>query len=93
MDIEQMRTIIYRPLKQQKLPKCIKKNFEKFAVSTYDIIYPCEAYTFRKYVNSLLNRMHKTYQLSDETDDNIYGNAIILYNIIYHKFYHNIWTF
>ena len=85
-----MRTIIYHPLKQQKLPKCIKKNFNKFAISTYDVIYSCDSYNFRKYVNSLLNRIHKTYQLSDKTDDNMYDDAIRLKCIIYHKLYHKI---
>lgn len=93
MDIEKMRTIIYHPLKQQKLPKCIKKNFNKFAISTYDLIYPCDAHNFRKYINGLLNRIHKTYQLSDQTDDNMYGDALGLRSIIYHKLYHHLWTF
>lgn len=93
MDIEQMRTIIYRPLKQQKLPKCIKKNFQKFSISTYDLIYPCDAYSFRKYINGLLDRIHKTYCLSDQTDNNMYSDAIVVYNIICHKLYYNIWTF
>lgn len=93
MDIEQMRTIIYRPLKQQKLPKCIKKNFQKFAISTYDLIYQYDTYNFRKYINSLLDGIHKTYQLSDKTDDNMYDDAITLHSIIYHKLYNHIWTF
>ena len=93
MDVEKMRTIIYHPLKQQKLPKCIKKNFNKFTISTYDVIYPCDSHNFRKYINSLLNRIHKTYQLSDKTDDNMYEDALALRSIIYHKLYHHICTF
>ena len=59
MDIEKMRTIIYHPLKQQKLPKCIKKNFNKFAISTYDLIYHNEMFDFRRYINYLLDNMHE----------------------------------
>ena len=53
MDIEKMREIIYHPLKQQNLPKCIKKNFDKFSVSTYDLLYPYGMYQFRKKINNI----------------------------------------
>lgn len=87
MDIEKMRTIIYHPLKQQKLPKCIKKNFNKFAISTYDLIYHNEMFDFRRYINYLLDNMHEKYHFSNKTDDSMYGDAIRLYCIIYHKLY------
>lgn len=90
MDIEQIRTIIYRPLKQQKLPKCIKKNFNKFAISTYDLIYPNEMFDFRGYINYLLDNIHGKYHLSNKTDDDMYCDAIRLKCIIYHKLYHKI---
>lgn len=93
MDVEKMREIIYHPLKQQKLPKCIKHNFDKFSVSTYDLLYPYEMYKFRWYLNDLLNKMHADYSLSEETDNNMYVNALKLSSAIYNKLYDHLWTF
>lgn len=93
MDVEKMREIIYHPLKQQKLPKCIKHNFDKFSVSTYDLLYPYEMYQFRWYLNDLLNKMHADYNMSEETDNNMYVNALKLSSAIYDKLYNRLWTF
>lgn len=93
MDVEKMREIIYHPLKQQKLPKCIKHNFYKFSVSTYDLLYPYEMYQFRWYLNDLLNKMHADYNLSEETDNNMYVNALKLSSAIYDKLYNHLWAF
>ena len=64
MDIEKMREIIYHPRKQQKLPKCIKHNFDKFSVSTYDLLYPYGMYQFRWYLDALLDKIDAYYNLS-----------------------------
>lgn len=93
MDVEKMREIIYHPLKQQKLPKCIKHNFDKFSVSTYDLLYPYEMYQFRWYLNDLLNKMHADYNMSEETDNNMYVNALKLSSAIYDKLYNHLWAF
>ena len=93
MDVEKMREIIYHPLKQQKLPKCIKYNFDKFAVSTYDLLYPYEMYQFRWYLNALLDKMHADYNLSEETDNSMYIHAIRFSQTIYNKLYDHLWTF
>lgn len=93
MDVEKMREIIYHPLKQQKLPKCIKYNFDKFAVSTYDLLYPYAMYQFRWYLNALLDKMHADYNLSEETDNNMYVNAIRFSQTIYNKLYDHLWAF
>lgn len=93
MDVEKMREIIYHPLKQQKLPKCIKHNFDKFSVSTYDLLYPYEMYQFRWYLNDLLNKMHADYNMSEETDNNMYVNALKLSSAIYDKLYNRLWAF
>lgn len=89
MDIEKIREIVYHPLKKQKLPKCVKRNFNKFALSTFDLIYYGESNKFRKYCNRLLDQIHKNYHLADETDDNMYSDAVRLNSIIYHKLYHS----
>lgn len=93
MDVEKMREIIYHPLKQQKLPKCIKHNFDKFSASTYDLLYPYEMYQFRWYLNDLLNKIHADYNLSEETDNNMYVNALKLSSAIYDKLYNHLWAF
>lgn len=93
MDVEKMREIIYHPLKQQKLPKCIKHNFDKFSVSTYDLLYPYEMYQFRWYLNDLLNKIHADYNMSEETDNNMYVNALKLSSAIYDKLYNRLWAF
>lgn len=93
MDVEKIRKIIYHPLKQQKLPKCIKHNFDKFSVSTYDLLYPYEIYQFRWYLNDLLNKMHADYNMSEETDNNMYVNALKLSSAIYDKLYNHLWAF
>lgn len=93
MDIEKTREIIYHPLKKQRLPKYIKHNFDKFALSTYDMLYPFEMYQFRNYLNQLLDKLHKNYRLADETDDSIYIDAIRLSTTIYNKLYEKSWTF
>lgn len=93
MDVEKMREIIYHPLKQQKLPKCIKHNVDKFSVSTYDLLYPYEMYQFRWYLNDLLNKMHADYNMSEETDNNMYVNALKLSSAIYDKLYNHLWAF
>lgn len=93
MDVEKIRKIIYHPLKQQKLPKCIKHNFDKFSVSTYDLLYPYEMYQFRWYLNDLLNKMHADYNMSEETDNNMYVNALKLSSAIYDKLYNHLWAF
>lgn len=93
MDVEKMREIIYHPLKQQKLPKCIKHNFDKFSVSTYDLLYPYEMYQFRWYLNDLLNKIHADYNMSEETDNNMYVNALKLSSAIYDKLYNHLWAF
>ena len=93
MDVEKIRAIIYHPLKQQKLPKCIKHNFDKFSVSTYDLLYPYEMYQFRGYLNDLLNKMHADYSLSEDTDNSMYVHAIRFSQTIYNKLYDYLWTF
>lgn len=93
MDVEKMREIIYHPLKQQKLPKCIKYNFDKFSVSTYDLLYPYEMYQFRGYLNTLLDKIHADYSLSEDTDNNMYVHAIRFSQTIYNKLYDHLWTF
>ena len=102
MDVHKMREIIYHPLKQQKLPKCIKHNFDKFSVSTYDLLYPYEMYCLcldidpsdnRWYLNDLLNKMHADYNMSEETDNNMYVNALKLSSAIYDKLYNHLWAF
>lgn len=93
MDVEKIRKIIYHPLKQQKLPKCIKHNFDKFSVSTYDLLYPYEMYQFRGYLNDLLNKIHADYSLSEDTDNSMYIHAIRFSQTIYNKLYNHLWTF
>ena len=93
MDVAKMREIIYHPLKQQKLPKCIKHNFDKFSVSTYDLLYPYEMYQFRGYLNTLLDKIHEDYSLSEDTDNNMYIHAIRFSQTIYNKLYDHLWTF
>ena len=93
MDIEKMREIIYHPLKQQKLPKCIKKNFDKFSVSTYDLLYPYEMHQFRCYLNTLLDKIHANYNLSEDTDNNMYVTALRLNSTTYNKLYNNVCRF
>ena len=93
MDIEKMREIIYHPRKQQKLPKCIKHNFDKFSVSTYDLLYPYEMYQFRDYLNDLLNKIHADYSLSEDTDNSMYIHAIMFSQTIYNKLYDNVCRF
>lgn len=93
MDVEKMRAIIYHPLKQQNLPKCIKHNFDKFSVSTYDLLYPYEMYQFRGYLNDLLNKIHADYNLSEDTDNNMYIHAIRFSQTIYNKLYDHLWAF
>lgn len=93
MDVEKMREIIYHPLKQQKLPKCIKHNFDKFSVSTFDLLYPYEMYLFRGYLNDLLNKMHADYNLSEDTDNSMYIHAIRFGQTIYNKLYDHLCRF
>lgn len=93
MDIEKMREIIYHPLKQQKLPKCIKRNFDKFSVSTYDLLYPYGRYQFRWYIDALLDKINVYYNLSVDTDNNMYITALRLSSATYDKLYNNVWTF
>ena len=93
MDIEKMREIIYHPRKQQKLPKCIKHNFDKFSVSTYDLLYPYETHQFRYYLNALLDKMNADYNLPVDTDNNMYIHAIRFSQTIYHKLYNNVCRF
>lgn len=85
MDVEKMREIIYYPLKQQKLPKCIKRNFDKFSVSTYALLHPYEMYQFKQYLNDLLDKICADYNLSEYTDTNMYINAVKLGSVIYNK--------
>ena len=89
MDIEKTREIIYHPLKKQELPKYVKRNFNTFALSTFDLMYYGESCEFRHYCNRLLDQIHKNYHLADRTDDNMYIDAVMLGSIIYHKLYHN----
>lgn len=93
MDIEKMREIIYHPLKQQKLPKCIKHNFDKFSVSTYDLLYPYEMHQFRCYLNTLLDKIDAYYNLPVDTDNNMYVTAIRFSQTIYNKLYNNVCRF
>lgn len=93
MDIEQIRTIIYHPLKQQKLPKCIKHNFDKFSVSTYDLLYPDGMYQFRWYLDALLDKIGAYYNLSVDTDNSMYVHAIRFSQTIYNKLYNNVCRF
>lgn len=87
MDIERTREIIYRPLKQQRLPKYVKRTFSKFALSNFDLLYPFQMFEYRDYVNHLLDEVHKNYNLKSENDDNMYVNACRLGVIIYNKYY------
>ena len=93
MDIEKMREIIYHPRKQQKLPKCIKHNFDKFSVSTYDLLYPYGMYQFRLYIDALLDKIDAYYNLSVDTDNDMYIHAIRFSQTIYHKLYNNVCRF
>lgn len=93
MDVEKMREIIYHPLKQQKLPKCIKHNFDKFSVSTYDLLYPDGMYQFRWYLDALLDKIGAYYNLSVDTDNNMYVRAIRFSQTIYNKLYNNVCRF
>lgn len=93
MDVEKMREIIYHPLKQQKLPKCIKRNFDKFSVSTYDLLYPYGMYQFRWYLDALLDKIDAYYNLSVDTDNNMYVTAIRFSQTIYNKLYDHLCTF
>lgn len=93
MDIEKIKEIIYHPLKKQRLPKCVKHNFDKFSLSTYDLIYPCEMYLFRSYLNSLLDKMDTNYGLPFDTDNAMYNSALRFSVQIYYKFYNKSWTF
>lgn len=93
MDIEKMREIIYHPRKQQKLPKCIKHNFDKFSVSTYDLLYPHGMYQFRWYIDALLDKIDAYYNLSVDTDNNMYVRAIRFSQTIYNKLYNNVCRF
>lgn len=93
MDIEKMREIIYHPRKQQKLPKCIKHNFDKFSVSTYDLLYPYGMHQFRLYIDALLDKIDAYYNLSVDTDNNMYVHAIRFSQTIYNKLYNNVCRF
>lgn len=93
MDIEKIKEIIYHPLKKQRLPKCVKHNFDKFSLSTYDLIYPCEMYLFRSYLNGLLDKMDTNYGLPFDTDNAMYNSALRFSVQIYYKFYNKSWTF
>ena len=93
MDTEKMREIIYHPRKQQKLPKCIKHNFDKFSVSTYDLLYPYGMYQFRWYIGALLDKIDAYYNLSVDTDSNMYVRAIRFSQTIYNKLYNNVCRF
>lgn len=93
MDTEKMREIIYHPRKQQKLPKCIKHNFDKFSVSTYDLLYPYGMYQFRWYIDALLDKIDAYYNLSVDTDNNMYVRAIRFSQAIYNKLYNNVCRF
>ena len=93
MDIHKMREIIYHPRKQQKLPKCIKHNFDKFSVSTYDLLYPYGMYQFRWYIDALLDKIDAYYNLSVDTDNNMYVHAIRFSQTIYNKLYNNVCRF
>lgn len=93
MDIEKTREIIYHPLKKQRLPKCVKRNIDKFALSTFDLMYPFEMYLFRSYLNSLLDKIDTNYGLLDDTDNKMYNTAIMFGHLIYYKFYNKPWTF
>lgn len=93
MDVEKMREIIYHPLKQQKLPKCIKRNFDKFSVSTYDLLYPYGMYQFRWYIDALLDKIDAYYNLPVDTDNNMYVTAIRFSQTIYNKLYDHLCTF
>ena len=93
MDIEKIREIIYHPLKKQGLPKCVKHNFDKFSLSTYDLICPCEMYLFRSYLNGLLDKMDTNYGLPFDTDNAMYNSALRFSVQIYYKFYNKSWTF
>lgn len=87
MDIEKTREIIYHPLKQQRLPKYVKRTFSKFALSNFDLLYPFQMFEYRNYVNYLLDKVNTNYSLNPENDDNMYVNAVRLGQIIYNKFY------
>lgn len=93
MDIEKTREIIYHPLEKQRLPKCVKRNFDKFALSTFDLMYPFEMYLFRSYLNSLLDKIDTNYGLLDDTDNKMYNTALMLGVQIYYKLYNKSWTF
>lgn len=93
MDIERTREIIYYPLKQQRLPKYVKRTFSKFALSNFDLLYPFKMFDYRNYVNHLLDIVHENYSLNSENDDNMHINAVRLDASIYNKYYMNICTY